>query len=222
MPAEKHNPARPEASGFVLAGGRSSRMGRDKALLGFAGRPLIAWAVALLREAGLDTSISGERPDLAGFAPVIVDRVSQQGPLGGVCAALESMSGEWGVFVTVDVPLLPASLLSYLVERARATGAAVTLVSVGGEAETFPAVVSRAALPGLREQLESGRLKCFSAFRAAAESLGEKMDVVAAELLAQAGQVRHCAALPPAQWFLNVNTPEEFARAEALAGDRIA
>ncbi len=222
MPTEMHNPARSEASGFVLAGGLSSRMGQDKALLGFAGRPLIERAVGLLREAGLDTSISGERQDLAEFAPVVVDRVSQQGPLGGVCAALESMPGEWGVFVTVDVPLLPAALIRYMVERARATGAAVTLVSVGGEAETFPAVVSRAALPSLRDQLESGRLKCFSAFRAAAESLGQKMDVVAVELLAQAGEVEHPAALVPAHWFLNVNTPDEFARAESLVQGRIA
>jgi molybdopterin-guanine dinucleotide biosynthesis protein A len=222
MPAEMHNPARPGASGFVLAGGRSTRMGRDKALLDFGGQLLIARAVGLLREAGLDTSISGERPDLAEFAPVVVDRVSQQGPLGGVCAALESMPGEWGVFLTVDVPLLPASLLRYMVERARATGAAVTLVSVGGDAETFPAVVSRAALPSLREQLESGRLKCFSAFRSAAEALGQTMDVVAVEALVEAGLVTHPGALGPADWFLNVNTPEEFARAEALASGGVS
>ena len=194
-------------------------MGQDKALLGFGGQPLIARALGLLREAGLTAAISGERPDLAEFAPVVADRVAGLGPLGGVCAALESMPGDWGVFLTVDVPLLPASLLRAMVERAQVTSAAVTLVQVGGEAETFPAVVSRAALPALRKQLEAGRLKCFSAFRTAAESLGEKVDIVAAEFLVQAGQVRHPAALAPVHWFLNVNTPEEFSRAESLARD---
>lgn len=210
--------AGPDAAGFVLAGGQSRRMGQDKALLMFAGQPLVARAVSMFREAGLKTSIAGERADLAAFAPVVEDRMHAQGPLGGICAALEGMEGRWGVFLPVDVPLLPAALIVYLLRHAETAGSAVTVISVAGAAQTFPAVLDRAVLPMLQADLEAGRRRCFTAFRTAAEALGQQMMVVPVEPLAQTGEVAHPAGLPPAQWFLNVNTPEELAEAERLGG----
>ena len=211
-----------DAAGFVLAGGLSTRMGRDKAMLLFAGRPLVARAVDILRQAGLSASISGERDDLAAFAPVVADRVPGQGPLGGLCAALESTPARWAVFLPVDAPLLPPALVTHLLRFAQSSGAAVTISSVGGFEHTFPAVLDRAVLPTLRAELESGRRKCFSAMKAAALMLGQTMSVIAVESPAHAGAIVHPAGLKPEQWFLNVNTPEEFAAAESLAGGGIA
>ena len=204
------------AAGFVLAGGQSRRMGQDKALLSFAGGPLIARAVSTLRGAGLDVAIAGERRDLAAYAPIVEDRVPAQGPLGGVCAALESVEARWAVFTTVDTPLLPAELIAYLLRHAQAAGSAVTVASVAGEAQTFPAVLDRGVLPVLRSELEAGRLKCFAAFESAAEAMGQKMAVVPVEMLAQAGEVTDPDGLAAAQWFLNVNTPDELRNAESL------
>jgi molybdenum cofactor guanylyltransferase len=211
-----------DAAGFVLAGGQSSRMGQDKALLTFAGKPLLERAVSILQAAGLEAAISGERPDLAAYAPIIEDRVHAQGPLGGVCAALEGMEGRWAVFLPVDVPLLPAELIAYLLRHAQVTGSAVTIASVGGSAQTFPAVLDRGVLPVLQADLEAGRRKCFLAFESAAQARGQKMAVVPVEMLAQTGEVSHPAGLAPAQWFLNVNTPDELRFAESLAGHPIA
>jgi molybdopterin-guanine dinucleotide biosynthesis protein A len=211
-----------DAAGFVLAGGLSTRMGRDKAILQFAGRPLVARAADILRQAGLSASISGERDDLAEFAPIVADRVPGQGPLGGLYAALESTPARWAVFLPVDAPLLPPALIAYLLRFAQSTGAAVTISSVGGFEHTFPAVLDRSVLPTLRAELESGRRKCFSAMKAAAAALGQTMSVIAVEAPAQAGAIVHPAGLQPEQWFLNVNTPEEFATAESLAGGGIA
>ena len=86
-----------DAAGFVLAGGQSSRMGSDKALVEFGGRPLIAHAVGILRTAGLSVSIAGARAEirasLESYAPVIPDAEAGRGPLGGICAALKSTTG---------------------------------------------------------------------------------------------------------------------------------
>jgi len=202
--------------GFVLAGGMSSRMGADKALELLAGRPLIAHGLAILREAGLSAFIAGARSPLADFAPVVEDRQPGLGPLSGMCAALASASACRAVFVPVDLPLLPASLIVFMLHHARITGAAITLCSVSGFTQTFPAVVSRTALPMLQSELESGRRGCFSAFQVVSTRLGQPLHALAVELLSQSGHVAHSDGLPPVRWFLNVNDPGELRRANLL------
>jgi molybdopterin-guanine dinucleotide biosynthesis protein A len=193
------------AEGFVLAGGQSSRMGRDKALVELAGRPLIAWALDVLRGAGLTAKIAGAKTDLSVFAPVAPDAWDNVGPLGGVCSALRQTELDWAVFVTVDQPLMSPALLVGLLEHARSTEQAVTVASVSGVPQTFPAVVRRTALNVLEGELDQGRLGCMVAFRVA----GRK--VVAAEEIAGPE-----ARVPVDAWFANVNTPQDFERVKSL------
>lgn len=209
----------PRAAAFVLAGGKSSRMGRDKALLPFAGRLLVARALGTLREAGLTASIAGARASLESFAPVVPDSTRGLGPLSGICAALHSTSASRAVFLPVDLPLLPASLIEYLLRHAQTTGRAITIATVSGFKQTFPAVIDRAALPALDAELTAGRRGCLTAFQAAAAALGEPVDTVAVELPVQSGHIAHPAGLAALHWFLNVNSPEDRERAEALAGE---
>lgn len=206
----------PGAAGFVLAGGRSSRMGREKALIEFAGQPLVSHALAILRGAGLDAAIVGPRPIFGAIAPVIEDAKAGRGPLAGVCAALASTSARWAVFLPVDMPLLPASLVAVLVRRAQITGMPVTVASVNGFAQTFPVVLDRAVLPNLEFDLNAGAGGCFSAFESAAFTLGQTLAGLPVELLIQSGQVAHSDRLPASRWFLNVNAPADLSRAEAL------
>jgi molybdopterin-guanine dinucleotide biosynthesis protein A len=117
--------------------------------------------------------------------------------------------------VPVDLPLLPPSLLRYLLNHARVTGRAITLASVEGFAQTFPAVVGRVALPGLQAELDAERGGCFAGFQTAAAGLKQAVDVVSAELLAQSGQVLHPDGLPAARWFCNINSPEDVRDCEA-------
>ena len=204
-----------EIAGFVLAGGQSSRMGRDKALVEVHGRTLVAGAVEKLRSVGLSAAIAGARSELGDIAPVIADEHSGEGPLGGICSALASTKAEFAVFLPVDLPLLPPSLLACLESHAQTTGAPVTLTSLNGFAQTFPVVLRTFLRPLLSRELEAGRRGCFAAFRTAAGELGEPLRLIPVELLAQAGQVRDEAALPPYRWFLNVNTPQDVERAAA-------
>ncbi|MGD0482665.1 MAG: NTP transferase domain-containing protein [Terracidiphilus sp.] len=222
--------AESDVIGFVLAGGQSTRMGRDKALLEFAGKPLVAHALSIFEEAGIPAMIAGAAsPALTSFpifAPIVEDASPGLGPLSGICTALSIISVRRAVFLPVDLPLLPPSLLVYLLRRARFTGSAVTVSSVSGFTQTFPAVLDRAALPALQNELDSQRYSCFSAFQTAATALGQSVSSIAVELLAQTGEISDPLGLPPIYWFLNLNTPGDLERAEALRdtlrGRRIA
>lgn len=202
------------AAGFVLAGGESSRMGTDKALVPLAGQPLIVHALGLLREAGLEPAIAGARSDLSDYGRVIAD--GGIGPLGGICAALTMASSDFSVFVSVDAPLLGAGLLTFLLEHAQRTDAGIVLASVNGFAQTFPCAIQRSLLPALQAELDGGNDGCFAAFREAAASTRKPLRILAVEELAQTGQVEHPMGFPVTSWFLNVNTPADLVRSEAL------
>jgi molybdenum cofactor guanylyltransferase len=191
-------------------------MGADKALVAFRGQPLVAHALGIVRGAGLDAAIAGARSDLASFAPVVADVAPGAGPLAGICAAMTQTAARWSVFVPVDMPLLPPSLLRFLLDRERTSGSAITTISVAGFAETFPAVLDRAALPWLQSELDVSRGGCFAAFKAAATGLGQRLDIVAVEELDANGAVGHPKGLPATGWLLNINSTEDLDRAEAL------
>ncbi len=213
---EPENGLAPDAAGFVLAGGRSSRMGRDKALVQFAGQTLVARALGILQQAGLPASIAGWQASPLAGVPVIQDPKPDLGPLAGICAALASGSARRAVFLPVDLPLLPASLVEFLLRHAQTTDALVTVPSVAGYAQTFPAVVDPSALPELEARLGEGRGGCFSAFQAAAARLNRSFSVVPVEFLVQSGEIVHPDGLLAGFWFLNVNGPADLRRAERL------
>jgi molybdopterin-guanine dinucleotide biosynthesis protein A len=190
-------------------------MGEDKALVPFAGQTLVERAVETLRAARLEVWIAGARLPLERFAPVVHDGEPGLGPLGGICTALQAMTARQAVFLPVDLPLVPACLIELLLHHAEITGRAVTLPSVSGFAQTFPAVVDRRALPVLRRELDAGRGGCFAGFQAAATSLGESVMVIPVELAVQSGQLEHLRGLAAGRWFLNVNSRSELKQAEA-------
>jgi molybdopterin-guanine dinucleotide biosynthesis protein A len=180
-------------------------MGRDKALLELGSLKLIERAKMQLCGAGLEVWIAGARnPELASFAPVVADAWDNAGPLGGVCSALRFTNRDWAAFVTIDQPLMAPALLTGLLEHARTSERPVTVASVRGVPQTFPAVVRRTALEVLERELAEGRLGCMKAFCTAGRN------VVAAEDLA-APEARHLVDL----WFSNVNTPEDLEQVKA-------
>ncbi|MGY5942418.1 molybdenum cofactor guanylyltransferase [Stenotrophomonas forensis] len=97
--------------GIVLAGGLSSRMGRDKALLPWQGRTLLEHMRGLLLQAGAQRVwVSGNYPAFGG----IPDRVARCGPLGGLHSVAMRMPDGPAWVVPVDTPLLPPRLLQQL------------------------------------------------------------------------------------------------------------
>lgn len=103
------------AGAVILAGGRSSRMGTNKALLPFEGKPLIDHMTKLLARSGFaPVLISGT---LEGYC-TISDKVGQKGPVAGIHAVVQNVQTmaaprSW-LFVPVDMPLLTEKLLKRL------------------------------------------------------------------------------------------------------------
>jgi molybdopterin-guanine dinucleotide biosynthesis protein A len=207
---------------FVLAGGQSTRMGRDKALLEFDGRPLIQNALERLRELGFDRRICGSRPDLQRFAPVVADNVPGCGPLGGIEAALAASDSELNLFVPVDTPLLPGVFLRWLMARAETSGAVATVPVSAGRPEPLCAVYSHRIAEGLRQSLQAGEHKVMTAIEHAAAALGERVDRFAMESVLAALPPGVWPAEPPLwEWFCNVNTPADFAELGAGVHPRL-
>ena len=100
-----------DLNGYVLAGGKSSRMGQDKALLKLAGKPLVLRAVEKLQQICADFYILGNRPELEIYAPLVRDLHEGCGPLGGIEAAFSHSAKAWNLFMAVDMPFLPVGFL---------------------------------------------------------------------------------------------------------------
>ena len=156
----------PPLGGIVLAGGKSSRMGRDKALLEFGGETMVARAVRVMGEVCERVWISGPE-GLAEFGEVLGDEIAGCGPLAGVCAGLAASDFEWNIVMAVDMPLMTAEFLQELAERALRSEADAVVPVVEGREEPLVAAYRRGLEGGLRAALEGGRLKMMGAVREA-------------------------------------------------------
>jgi molybdopterin-guanine dinucleotide biosynthesis protein A len=204
------------AAGFILAGGQSSRMGTDKALALFGSIPLAQVALSTFSEAGVFARIAGFRSALGAFAEAVPDTFLDCGPLGGVHAGLSASRAEWNLFLPVDLPLMPSSLLACLLRRAVFTRAPVTSVRLNGRMEPFPVVLHGSVLAAVERCLQSGQTACYAAWQSIPHDLGAELDAVAVESLVQCGQARHPDGLPPALWFFSANTPSDLERLNAI------
>lgn len=188
----------PEAVGFVVAGGRSRRMARDKALLPWGNGTLLDHAIARLRECcGTVRILSGaETRYLDRGLPVDPDDVPDAGPLGGLVTGLSRLADAPGVFLAVDVPRVPVELLAHLLALA-ADWDAVVPVSADGP-QPVSAVYRASCLDPVRRRLAAGdrTMTCFWP--------DVRVRAVGVDELAAFGS--------PAALFANVNTPEDFRR----------
>jgi molybdopterin-guanine dinucleotide biosynthesis protein A len=186
------------ATGFVVAGGRSQRMGRDKALLPWAGTTLLRHALFRLGSVCADVRIlCGAEPRYTDFGvPVHTDVVKDAGPLGGVHAGLMNLGAPLGLFLGVDTPLIPPSLLGALVAAAEEYDAVVPVVA--GHPEPLCAVYRGTCLEPVQRCLDGG---------------GRKMTSFWPEIRVRTiGQEELAAYGNPPELFRNLNTPEDYRR----------
>ncbi len=203
-----------DVEGFVLAGGRSTRMGRDKAVIRLHGLTLVEAALRKLRALPLGRMprIAGGRPDLRDLAPAVQDLRPGCGPLGGMEAALTASSAAYNIFLPVDVPLAPVRLLAWMLERARVTGAQATFPRVHGRPEPLLAVYRPEALQRIGEALDDGAYAVTEVFASRLSTSAQSIDIFDLEMLASVQpEIHDFSPLPLARWFMNCNSPEELA-----------
>lgn len=140
------------ASGFVLAGGASVRMGRDKASLPYRGGTLLDHITEAVREAaGNVTVIGGDHG--------IPDRIPGLGPIGGLFTALTETATDWNLLVACDMPGIAAAALRILLKRCEISTADCIAASLESEPEPLCAVYHRRCLPEVARAVDAKRLK---------------------------------------------------------------
>ena len=177
----------------MLVGGRSRRMGSDKALLRVRGSTLVETVAAAVSQAAGRPLLVGYRHRYDGLGyEVIPDLYPGEGPLGGVLTALRNSSAEWNLIVACDMPGLTGEFLSALMDAADRSGGEV-LAPVGPEGNIEPlcAVYRKSSLPALERAFERG-------LRQMKAALEEVRTVT--------------LFVPELTHFQNVNTPGDWAR----------
>lgn len=195
-------------SGFVLAGGASRRMGRDKAKLVLEGETLLERQVRLLQAVCRTVGIVGPPDSYRGLdVPVYPDEVRRRGPLGGIYSGLLHTRSEYNLFLSCDMPQLEARFLGWLIEQALEYQADVTVPRTRDGRHPLCAVFRRRALAAIRYRLASGQNNVRGLF----PRVGSR--VVPWSEIARAG-------FSP-RIFGNMNTPQDYEAARAVSRGKV-
>lgn len=191
-------------AGLILAGGRSTRMGVDKALMDLAGRPVIARVIERFgpQVDALAINANGEASRFAAFhLPVLPDApMRHAGPLAGVAAGLrfaQAAGAAWLATAPCDAPFLPRDLVARLF--ARRNDAKVALARGARGLEPLFGLWSVATLPAVETALREKRF----AVHEVAVAIGAAIAAIPVEP-------------EQADWALNLNRPEDHEAAVAM------
>lgn len=195
-----------KAAGFVTAGGRSSRMHRDKALLELGDRTLIERVIAALRPVTSTVAIIANDPLYEKFGlPVFSDTHQGFGPLEAIRTALANTAAPRVALAGCDMPFVTSELFAFLIDQAERYDAVVPL-DKERRLEPLCAVYSTGAMSAVCRLIETGDLKTARLF-----------DMINARFV-EFEEVRH---LPHSELFFeNINTPQDYDRAIRLVGEK--
>ena len=193
--------------GFLLAGGKSSRMGMntDKAFLDFGGQTLLDRALSVMGTVCDSVAIVGDPAKFAKcgstkYGPVVADIFSGCGPLAGIHAALVHSPAELNLMLAVDMPFVSTKLLAFLFAAAEHNDAVVTVPRTTQGLQPLCAVYRRDFSTTAEQALRAGNYKIDAAFAGVSIRVIEEAELVAAGFSERS--------------FFNVNTPQDRLAAE--------
>jgi len=193
-----------DVTAFILAGGRSSRMGTEKAFLELDGQLLIDRMIGIAKHVAEQMRIVGPKQKFSAFGQIATDIYPERGPLGGIHAALAISRTEFNLMLAVDMPFVEPHFLEYLLKQAVHSEALVTVPKVEGGYQPLCACY-RKEFEGIAEKaLAAGQNKIDSLFAP------ELTRVIDEQEFARLGL--------PVTMFRNLNTKEDYEQARSSAG----
>lgn len=187
-------------SGVIQAGGKSTRMGRNKAVLEIGGKRLIDRLVHGLRQIFPEVIVLANTPDLYDYlgVRVVSDVIPDKGSLGGIYTATAVAGHPWAFVMACDMPFFNPGLIRYLTTL---TDGCDAVVPYTDDWEPLYALYAKTCLPEMERLIHSGTLKISRFFPHVRVRRVDREELHPYD--------------PRGLSFFNVNTPEEFARAEA-------
>jgi len=192
---------KPSRAAFIIAGGRSSRMGTDKAVLTFGGPTLIERAFGVAASVCPHVAIVGDPAKFSKYGTVIEDVYRDAGPLAGIHAALVHSSADLNLMLAVDMPFVTKALLEFLFTTATNSDAWVTVARADRRLQPLCAIYRKECANSAEQALRAGKYKIDALFAGSASRVVEEIE------LQRAGFT--------ANLFLNVNTPDELRAAQS-------
>ncbi len=186
---------------FVLAGGRSSRMGSDKAFLKVGGQTLLDRTLGVADKVAAKTVIVGPRERYSAYGETVEDVYSDCGPMSGIHAALASTATDLNLILSVDLPKLEPEFLSWLAEQAANSRELAVIPQTPDGIQPLCGIYRRSLLPLVEKMLTSDDYKVDHLFSQAPTRYLSPQEIQAAGF--------------SSNLFLNVNTPQEY---EILVG----
>ena len=156
-----------QLTGIILSGGKSSRMGREKGLVNFRGKPLISYSIEVLKQL-TGTIIIGANNNLEEYKKfgfdVVNDEVEGIGPMGGLLSTLRYSTTDKNLVVSCDTPFINSGLLQYLMRYMQDYD--IVAASHGnGKTEPLCAIYSRNVIPVMEKKVNDGVFKLRSIFQ---------------------------------------------------------
>lgn len=195
---------------MVLAGGHSSRMGRDKAFLSLGGRPLVEHVLDRVAPLSDDILLVVRHVERFQHLPfrLVEDRPGPRGALTGLVSGLREARHEWALAVACDMPFLNVDLIRHMVLLA--PGHDVVVPQIGGYLEPLHTLYRRTCLGPMEDLLRQGEQKVIAFFPQMRVRVVDERDLEALD--------------PRRLSFWNVNTPDDWERTQQLyaelAGER--
>ena len=199
MPLEK------KLSVAILAGGKSSRMGTDKALLFIEGKTMIEHIIAQVKDIGDEVIVITNTPERYKFLglPLFADVIPDKGALGGLYTAIDAASHPYTLILACDMPFVNRDLLNHLKSLMSECDAVVPKIfppegekKKSGTAEPLRAIYSKACLAPIRKCIDDDNLKMIAFFRDIKLRWVDEDEIRKFD--------------PELVTFMNANTPEEF------------